>query len=151
MVPTAASKPGRTPIVFDVKEAQERRLVGESLTSVRERLRLVVKDDPIMSNSYFELLRWFKAKCLQQQPHLRRASAWWRKKRARTPAFGASKLLNHLLLHQKGADFVFVLISFFLPKGQTSMEATRVRWSTVENMVSTQWTSTGLCRCGKSV
>ena len=34
-------KPGRTPIVFDVKEAQERRLVGESLTSVRERLRQV--------------------------------------------------------------------------------------------------------------
>ena len=49
MVPTAASKPGRTPIVFDVKEAQERRLVGESLTSVRERLRLVVEDDPIVS------------------------------------------------------------------------------------------------------
>ena len=36
-----AVKPGRTPIVFDVKEAQERRLVGESLTSVRERLRQV--------------------------------------------------------------------------------------------------------------
>ena len=53
MVPTAASKPGRTPIVFDVKEAQERRLVGESLTSVRERLRLVVKDDPIMSQFLF--------------------------------------------------------------------------------------------------
>ena len=34
-------KPGRTPIVFDVKEAQERRLVGESLSSVRERLRQV--------------------------------------------------------------------------------------------------------------
>ena len=31
------------------------------------------------------------------------------------------------------------------------MEATRVRWSTVENMVSTQWTSTGLCRWWKSV
>ena len=29
------------------------------------------------------------------------------------------------------------------------MEATRVRWSTVENMVSTQWTSTGLCRWKK--
>ena len=66
--------------------------------------------------SYFQLLRWYKAKCLQQQPHLRRASAWWRKKRARTLAFGASKLLNHLFLHQKGADFVFVLISFFYPK-----------------------------------
>ena len=36
-------KPGRTPIVFDVKEAQERRLVGESLSSVRERLRQVTK------------------------------------------------------------------------------------------------------------
>ena len=34
-------KPVRTPIVFDVKEAQERRLVGESLSSVRERLRQV--------------------------------------------------------------------------------------------------------------
>ena len=67
-------------------------------------------------NFYFQLLRWFKAKCLQQQPHLRRASAWWRKKRARTPAFGASKLLNHLFLHHKGADFVFALISFFYPK-----------------------------------
>ena len=40
MIPIAV-KPGRTPIVFDVKEAQERRLVGESLTSVRERLRQV--------------------------------------------------------------------------------------------------------------
>ena len=40
MVPIVL-KPGRTPIVFDVKEAQERRLVGESLSSVRERLRQV--------------------------------------------------------------------------------------------------------------
>ena len=29
------------------------------------------------------------------------------------------------------------------------MEATRVRWSTVENMVSTHWTSTALCRWEK--
>ena len=62
MVPTAASKPGRTPIVFDVKEAQERRLVGESLTSVRERLRLVVKDDPIMSQFLFSTFEVIQGK-----------------------------------------------------------------------------------------
>ena len=44
VVPTIVLKPGRTPIVFDVKEAQERRLVGESLSSVRERLRQVTKE-----------------------------------------------------------------------------------------------------------
>ena len=43
-----ALKPGRTPIVFDVKEAQERRLVGESLSSVRERLRQVTKRSHIV-------------------------------------------------------------------------------------------------------
>ena len=45
-------KPGRTPIVFDVKEAQERRLVGESLSSVRERLRQVTKGFTFLSNSF---------------------------------------------------------------------------------------------------
>ena len=51
MVPIVL-KPGRTPIVFDVKEAQERRLVGESLSSVRERLRQVTKGFTFLSNSF---------------------------------------------------------------------------------------------------